>query len=124
VENIRKQDESGNQEAKKRLNQSGVKIPGFLASRLIVEFTDSRMTRDQFERALSQFLSWRDLVPWRRTRGMRQWNYIKAVSRAFYAKFPTNHFLQFCAVDELHDSQSSDGNDETRVQNSDLIVHP
>jgi len=55
---------------------------------------------------------------------MWQRNQVEAVPRAFHPKFTANYFLQFCAVDELHDSQSPDGNDETRPQDFDLVVHP
>jgi hypothetical protein len=93
------------------------------------------MARDQFERAFGQFLSWRNFVPWRCAGRMRQWNYIEAVSRAFHSKFARDYLLQSegevdsfpynrCAVDKLHDGQSAHGNDETRSQNPDLIVHP
>src|SRR5882724_7604172 len=46
------------------------------------------------------------------------------MSCAFHSKFPTNHSVQFRTVDELHNGQSTDWNDETRPQDSDLIVHP
>lgn len=55
---------------------------------------------------------------------MRQWNHVKAVPCAHAPEFAANNFLQFCALDELHDSQSTDWNDEPRSQDSDLIVHP
>jgi hypothetical protein len=41
-----------------------------------------------------------------------------------YAKFAANYVFQFCAVDKLHDRQSADGNNETRLQNPNLIIHP
>ena len=40
------------------------------------------------------------------------------------AKFAANYAFQFCTVDELHDRQSADGNNETRLQNPNLIIHP
>ena len=55
---------------------------------------------------------------------MRQRNQIEAVARMHDAKFVANYVLQFCAVDELHDRQSADGNNETRLQNPDLIIQP
>jgi hypothetical protein len=82
------------------------------------------MTRDKFERALGQpFARW-NLVPRRGARGMRQWNQVEAVARTHDAKFAANHVLQLCAVDELHDRESPDGDDEARLQNSNLIIHP
>ena len=83
-----------------------------------------RMARDQFECAFGEFAARENFVPWGRARGVGQWNQIKAVSPAFHSKFARDHFLEFCAVDKLHDSQSADGNDETRLQNPDLVVHP
>ncbi len=82
------------------------------------------MARDQFERAFGQFATWRNFVPWRCTGRMRQGNYLKAVPGACDPEFSANHFLQFFAVDELHDSQPADGNDETWLQDLNLITHP
>ena len=55
---------------------------------------------------------------------MRQRNYVKVMSGARNLEFSANYFLQFRAVDKLHDSQPPHGNDETRSQNLNLIVHP
>src|SRR5262245_5537907 len=55
---------------------------------------------------------------------MRQRNQIEAMSCTRDTKFATDHLLQLCEADELHDRESSDGNDETRLQNSNLIIHP
>ena len=44
--------------------------------------------------------------------------------RTFYLKFAADYLLQFFAVDELHDSQPSYGNDETGPQNLNFVVHP
>ena len=55
---------------------------------------------------------------------MRQRNQIEAVGRMDDPKFAANYVFQFCAVDELHDRQSADGNNETRLQNPNLIIHP
>jgi hypothetical protein len=63
-------------------------------------------------------------VPGRRTGRMRQGNYLKAMPGACDPEFSANHFLQFFAVDELHDSQPADGNDETWLQDLNLITHP
>ena len=71
-----------------------------------------------------QFFSGQNFVPWGRARGVRQWNHIEAMSSAFHSKFTRDHFLKFCAVDKLCDGQSAHRNDETRLQNSYLIVHP
>jgi len=40
------------------------------------------------------------------------------------AKFAANYVLQFCTVNELHDRQSAHGNNKTRLQNPNLIIHP
>ena len=40
------------------------------------------------------------------------------------SKFAANYVFQLCTVDELHDRQSADGNNETRLQNPNLIIHP
>src|SRR5262245_15119404 len=55
---------------------------------------------------------------------MRQRNQIEATSCTRDIEFATDHVLQLCAVDELNDRESPDGNDETRLQNSNLIIHP
>ena len=55
---------------------------------------------------------------------MRQRNQIEAVARMHDGKFAANYVFQFCTVDELHDRQSTDGNNETRLQNPNLLIHP
>src|SRR5882757_2419592 len=55
---------------------------------------------------------------------MRQRNQIEAVARMYDAKFAANYVLQFRTVDELHDRQSADRNNETRLQNPNFIFHP
>jgi hypothetical protein len=55
---------------------------------------------------------------------MRKRDHVETVPCALNTKFAADHFLQFRAVDELHDSQPSNRNDETRPQNFDLIIHP
>ena len=89
-----------------------------------MERTNRGMLCDPTQCFFEQFFPRRNFVPWGRARGMRQWNHIKAVFPACNPKFARDHFLEFCAVDKLHDSQSAYGNDETRLQNPDLIVHP
>jgi hypothetical protein len=46
------------------------------------------------------------------------------VARVRDAKFAANYVLQSSAVDELDDRQSADRNNETRLQNPNLIIHP
>ena len=86
------------------------------------------MARDEFERASGQFAAGRNFVPRRCTGRMRQRNYVKVMSGARNLEFSANYFLQFvgqadsfpynfCAVEELHDSQAAHRNDETRPQN-------
>ena len=92
------------------------------------------MARDQFERALGECFAGWNFVPGRRAGRMRQRNQVEAVVRMHDAKFAANYALNLqgklsaCptvrTVDELHDRQSTDGNDETRLQNSNLIIHP
>ena len=40
------------------------------------------------------------------------------------SKFSADHFVQLLAIDELHDRQSSDWNNQARLQNIDLCIHP
>lgn len=75
---------------------------------------DRRMARDQFERPFGQFAARENLVPRRCAGGMGQGNQIETVSCAFGAKLMPNYFVEFCAVDELHDGQSADWNDKAR----------
>jgi len=82
------------------------------------------MARDQFERAFGQFATWRNFVPWRCSGRMRQGNYLKVMPGACDPEFSANHFLQFFAVDELLNRQPADGNDETWLQDLNLITHP
>jgi hypothetical protein len=95
-----------------------------VASARRAECCQNWMARDQFKRAFKQFFSRRDLVPRRCPRGVRQWNHIEAVPGALNSKSATNHLLQFRAIDELRDSQPAHGNNETRSQNLDLVIHP
>ena len=83
-----------------------------------------RMTRDFAHRHFEKLFSRRNLVPWRRTGRMRQWNQIKNVVHATSAKFLANHFLQPLASDELRDCQSADRDNQTRLQDFDLLIHP
>ncbi len=63
-------------------------------------------------------------MPGRRAGGMRQRNKIKTVLRPPRAKFATDYFFQFCAIDELSDGQSAHRNDKARLQDFDFVVHP
>jgi len=74
-------------------------------------------------------------MPGRCAGRMRQRNHVEVVPCAFASKFAANHTFQSIGeaisfsynihtIDELHDSQSADRDDETRSQNSDLVVHP
>src|ERR1700746_1066745 len=55
---------------------------------------------------------------------MRQRNYVEMMPRTFYLKSAADYLLQFFAIDKLHDSQASHGNDKTRLQDLNLVVHP
>src|SRR5215208_2978819 len=55
---------------------------------------------------------------------MRQWNHVETVAGMHDAKFAADHAFQLCTVDELHDRQAADGDNETRLQNLNLISHP
>jgi hypothetical protein len=46
------------------------------------------------------------------------------MARMHAAKFAANYVFQFCTVDKLRDRQSADRNNETRLQNPNLIIHP
>lgn len=80
--------------------------------------------RNQFERLLGQAATGRNFMPGRCARGMRQRNYVETVLCTCNTELPPNYFLQFCAIDELGDRQSANGNNETWAQNSDFIIHP
>lgn len=82
------------------------------------------MARDQFQRAFGKFATGRNFVPGRCTGRMRQRNYVKAMPGPCDPEFSTNYLLQFFAVDELHDSQPAHRDDETWLQDLNLIVHP
>src|SRR5438445_3361925 len=82
------------------------------------------MSGNQFERALGERFSGWNFVPWRRAGRMRQRNQVEAVARMRDAKFAANYVFQFRTVDELHDRQSADGDNETRLQNPNLVIHP
>jgi hypothetical protein len=82
------------------------------------------MARDQFERALGECFARWNLVPWRCTGRMRQRNQVETMSRMQDAKFAANYMFQLCTLHELHDCQSTDGNNETRLQDPNLIIHP
>ena len=82
------------------------------------------MARRQFERVLGQSAARWNFVPGRRAGRMRQRNQVEAVAGTPDAKFAANYVFQFRTVDELDDSQSADGNNETRLQNANLIIHP
>jgi len=99
------------------------KFMGFLASRLI-HYTDCRVSRNQFERALGKCFAGWNFVPGRRAGRMRQGNQVEAVVCMHDAKFAANHVLQSSAVDELHDRQSAHRNNETWLQNPNLVIHP
>src|SRR4029453_11361189 len=82
------------------------------------------MTCDQFQRASKQFFSRRNLVPGRGAGGMRKRNAVEAMPGTLNAKFATDHFFQLRAIDELRNSQPTDGNDKAWPQNFDFIIHP
>src|SRR5438046_10367497 len=82
------------------------------------------MSGNQFERALGERFSGWNFVPGRCAGRMRQRNQVEAVATMHNAKFAANYAFQSCTVDELHDRQSADGNNETRLQNPNLIIHP
>jgi hypothetical protein len=82
------------------------------------------MAGDQFKRVLGECFAGWNFMPGRRAGRMRQRNQVEAVARMHDAKFAANYVFQFCAVDELHNRQSADGNNETRLQNPNLIIDP
>ena len=66
---------------------------------------------------------------------MRQRNYVEMMPRTGNLEFSANNLLQSVgeadsfpyklrAIDELHDSQPSYGNDETGPQNLNFVMHP
>ena len=82
------------------------------------------MASDQFESSRGQCFAGWNFVPGRRSGRMRQGNQIEALARMRDAKFAANHVFQFCTVDELHDRQSANGNNEPRLQDPNLVIHP
>jgi len=85
---------------------------------------DSRVSSNQFQRASEQFFPWGNLVPGRCAGGMRKRNHVEGVSCSLDTKPAADHSFQLRAIDELRDSQPTDGNDEARPQNFDFIIHP
>ena len=63
-------------------------------------------------------------MPRRSPGRMGQRNKIEDVFGATSAKLAADHLLQFRALDELPDCQSPDRNNQTRLKNFDLFVHP
>ena len=55
---------------------------------------------------------------------MRKRNHVEAMPGTLNAKFAADHFFQLRTIDELRDSQPTDGNNEARPQNFDFIIHP
>src|SRR3954447_1080794 len=55
---------------------------------------------------------------------MRQGNQIEAVVRMDDPKFTSDYEFQLRTVDKLQDRQSANGNDETRLQNANFVIHP
>src|SRR6516164_5114383 len=65
-----------------------------------------------------------NFVPRRGTRRMRQWNQFEAVAPTRDTEFATDDVFQLRTVDELHNCEAPNGNNKTRPQNSNLIIHP
>src|SRR6267143_5627038 len=63
-------------------------------------------------------------MPGRRAGWMRQRDKIDNHTCAFRAKFSSDHIFKFFEGQKLRDGEPSDGNNETRTQNSKLIIHP
>ena len=81
--------------------------------------------RNQFERALGQVaLPGGILCQGDAPEGCGNGIKSKRCSARVTRNFRPITFLQFCAIDELDDRQSADGNNETRPQNSNFIIHP
>lgn len=55
---------------------------------------------------------------------MRQRNQVENVIRAAHSKLPADHFFEVVAADKLRNGQSTNWNNQTRLQNRDLLVHP
>ncbi len=63
-------------------------------------------------------------MPGRGAGGMRKRNHVEAMPGTLNTKFAADHFFQLRRIDELRDSQPTDGNDEARPQNFDFVIHP
>ena len=55
---------------------------------------------------------------------MWQRNQIEIMFGTVRTKLSSDYLLQLFALDELRDRQTSDRNDQTRLQNRDLLIHP
>src|ERR1700674_426351 len=55
---------------------------------------------------------------------MRQWNQIEGASFVTNSEGATDDFVQLLECEKLRDGEFSDGNDQLRLQEIDLIVHP
>ena len=85
---------------------------------------DSRVLRDQSERALSERFTGRNFMPGGRTGRMRQRNQIEMVACMDNKEFAADYAFQFCTLNESRDRQPTDGNDQARLQDSNLVIHP
>src|SRR2546429_714575 len=63
-------------------------------------------------------------MPRRSAGGMRQRDKIESMFGGASAKRAADHLFQFCALHKLPDGQSPDRNNQSRLKNFDLLVHP
>ena len=84
----------------------------------------SSVLRDQSERALSECFARGNFMPWRRTGRMRQRNQIETVPCMGNKEFAADYAFQFRTLDKSRDRQPTDRNDQTRLHDSNLVVHP
>jgi hypothetical protein len=82
------------------------------------------MTCDFAHGAFKQLFRWRNFVPRRCARRMRQRNQIESVSGVAHPKFPTDNILQLFAVHKLRDRKPAYRNNQARLENFDFSIHP
>jgi hypothetical protein len=55
---------------------------------------------------------------------MWQRDNIKCVAGPVHLKLSANYLLELCALDELRNRETADRNDQSRLENTDLGIHP
>ncbi len=72
------------------------------------------MARDLPQGFLEQLFTWRNFVPGRCARGMREWNEVETMSIQIQRKFLSNDIAQFFKRNKLANREFANGDNETR----------